>query len=93
MKRSSSSQALQAIPGVGPSIARDLGDLGYTSVSGLEGANPEAMYHELCRLRGHRVDRCLLYVFRCAVYFAGPGPHAPELLKWWNWKERRGSHE
>ena len=82
--------ALQVIPGVGPSIARDLADLGYSSVAGLGGADPEAMYRDLCGLRGHRVDRCVLYVFRCAVYFAGPGPHDPQLLKWWRWKDKEG---
>ncbi len=29
----------------------------------------------------------LLYVFRCAVYYATNKKHDPELLKWWNWKE------
>jgi hypothetical protein len=33
------------------------------------------------------VDRCVLYVFRCAVYFASEAEHDPELLKWWNWKD------
>ncbi|MBP7847311.1 MAG: hypothetical protein KAZ94_04200, partial [Burkholderiales bacterium] len=32
-------------------------------------------------------DRCLLYVFRCAVYFAQTTQPQPELLKWWNWKD------
>ncbi|NMB56563.1 pathogenicity locus, partial [Candidatus Beckwithbacteria bacterium] len=31
-------------------------------------------------------DRCLLYVFRCAVYYA-KGGRDPEKLKWWNWKD------
>jgi hypothetical protein len=30
----------------------------------------------------------VLYVFRCAVYFANNSTHDPELLKWWNWKDR-----
>ena len=93
MRGSAASRGLQAIPGVGPSIARDLGDLGYESVAGLRGADPEAMYRELCRLRGQHVDRCVLYVFRCAVYFAGPGPHDPELLKWWSWKDREDRND
>ena len=33
-------------------------------------------------------DRCLLYVFRCAVYYASAQKHEPEKLKWWNWKEK-----
>jgi hypothetical protein len=30
----------------------------------------------------------VLYVFRCAVYYASHEVHDPELLKWWNWKDR-----
>ena len=42
----------------------------------------------LSALRGRKMDRCVLYVFRCAVYFASESEHDPELLKWWNWKDR-----
>jgi hypothetical protein len=80
---------LQTIPGVGPGIARDLLDLGYTSVSTLRGADPGSMYQRLCELRGCHIDRCVLYVFRCAAYFASSTTHDPELLKWWNWKDRK----
>jgi hypothetical protein len=80
---------LRTIPGVGPSIARDLIDLGYTRVAEIKGADPESMYQRLCELRGMHIDRCVLYVFRCAVYFAGCREPEPELLKWWNWKDRR----
>jgi hypothetical protein len=38
---------------------------------------------------GAHVDRCALYVFRCAVYFASEAKPDPELLKWWNWKDAR----
>jgi len=78
---------LQAIPGVGPSIARDLQDLGYRQVDDIAGSDAEAMYRDLCALRGHHVDRCVLYVFRCATYFADNDAHDAELLKWWNWKD------
>ena len=60
----------------------------YRDVEDLAGAEPEAMYGELCRLRGARIDRCVLYVFRCAVYYANHQSHDPELLKWWHWKDR-----
>jgi hypothetical protein len=33
------------------------------------------------------VDRCVLYVFRAAVHFAGSTGGDPELAKWWNWKD------
>ncbi len=78
---------LRRIPGVGVSIARDLWDLEIHAVAQLDGANAEDLYERLCVLRGARIDRCMLYVMRCAVYFASPGPHDPELLKWWAWKE------
>ena len=81
------SEKLQRIPGVGPSLARDLCDLGVRRVDDLHGADPEHLYRQLCALRGGPVDRCVLYVFRCAVYFAGHGEHDAELLKWWNWKD------
>ncbi len=78
---------VQSIPGVGPSIARDLHRLGIQEVADLRGRNPEVLYGELCRTVGRHVDRCVLYVFRCAVYFASESEHVPELLKWWNWKD------
>lgn len=79
---------LQVIPGVGPSISKDLMDLGYAAVSELKGRNPEEMYERLIHLRKNHVDRCVLYVFRCSVYYASNTTHEPELLKWWNWKDK-----
>lgn len=78
---------LQSVPGVGPSIAAVLRDLGFEAVADLAGGDPEEMYRRLCRLRGAHVDRCVLYVFRCATYYASHDVHDPELLKWWNWKD------
>ena len=89
MKDVSILKQLQVIPGVGPSIAQDLMDLGYSSVYKLKKANPETMYKNLYELRSRHIDRCVLYVFRCAVYFATVKEPVPELLKWWNWKDKR----
>lgn len=80
---------LQKIPGVGKSLAQDLIDLGYRGVEELHGEDPEAMYQSLCSLRCQHIDRCVLYVFRCAVYYASNSVHEPELLKWWSWKDRK----
>jgi hypothetical protein len=88
-KARSSRDPLQLIPGVGPSLSEDLRLLGYHAVEDLKGADPERMYGELNRRTGARQDPCVLYVFRCAVYFASRRRHDPELLKWWNWKDRR----
>jgi hypothetical protein len=78
---------LQTIPGVGPSIARDLYGIGIKSVTSLRHKNPETLYTNLIKKEGRHVDRCVLYVFRCAVYFASHTRHNPELLKWWRWKD------
>lgn len=78
---------LRRIPGVGPSIARDLLGIGIRSVAALRGRDPEALYRKLSAKAGGRVDRCVLYVFRCAVYYASRERHDPEKLKWWNWKD------
>ncbi|MBN2110405.1 MAG: pathogenicity locus, partial [Methanosarcinaceae archaeon] len=49
--------------------------------------DPEELYQQLCDYQGMHVDRCMLYVFRCAVYFVSVDKHDPEKLKWWNWKD------
>ena len=81
-------KALQVIPGIGPSMARDLLDLGYERVADLRGQDPQRMYERLMELRGCHQDRCVLYVFRCAVFFAETPDPDPELLKWWSWKDK-----
>lgn len=80
------SDELQIIPGVGPSISRDLRELGCGSVAELRGQDPQEMFERLCLMRGEEIDRCVLYVFRCAVYFAETDDPDPHLLKWWHWK-------
>ena len=85
--KTASLRELQQIPGVGKSIANDLWELGIRSVVDLKGRNPERLYSKRCEQQGVKIDRCLLYVFRGAVYFASRKKHNPELLKWWNWKD------
>ena len=77
----------QHIPGVGKSISQDLWNLGLRSVQDLKGQDPEELYLKICAYQGTHVDRCMLYVFRCAVYYASNEQHDPELLKWWKWKD------
>ena len=82
---------LMTIPGVGRSIANDLTNIGICSVRDLKGKNPQTLYEQSNRVAGCVQDRCLLYVFRCAVYFAET-PEAKqdsEKLKWWNWKDAK----
>jgi hypothetical protein len=87
MARSLKHKGLQVIPGIGPSMERDLHDLGIQKVEDLKGKSPEKMYEDLMKLRQTYQDRCVLYVFRCAVYYASHTVHDPEKLKWWNWKD------
>ena len=75
------------IPGVGKSIANDLWSMGFRSLQELKNQDPEAMYDRLCELQGMQVDRCMLYVFRCAVYYTSNEQYEPDKLKWWNWKD------
>lgn len=78
---------LMGIPGVGKSIAQDLYNINIRSISDLENKNPEELYRLSNAHTGIVQDRCLLYVFRCAVYFASHKNHEKEKLKWWNWKD------
>lgn len=78
---------LRVIPGVGEKLSIVLWNLGFRSVEELRGQDPEKMYARFCNQQGTLVDRCVLYVFRCAVYYASAPSHDPERLKWWNWKD------
>ncbi|WP_120274110.1 helix-hairpin-helix domain-containing protein [Mangrovibacterium diazotrophicum] len=91
MNKEQSIKELKTIPGVGKSIADDLWNIGILKVADLVGKDPEVLYDLSNRYAGVVQDRCLLYVFRCAVYFAEtPGnEQEPEKLKWWYWKDPR----
>jgi hypothetical protein len=88
-ERSRALRGLQVIPGIGPSLAKDLFSLGITRVAQLKRKNPERLYQQLEKQAGTHVDRCVLYVFRCAVYYAETDKPDAQLLKWWNWKDAR----
>ena len=79
------------IPSIGKSIANDLWNIGITTIDDLIGKDPEILYDQSNQKTGVVQDRCLLYSFRCAVYFAETigEERDPEKLKWWNWKDRK----
>ena len=79
---------MEKIPVVGKSIARDLQNIWIHSITELKGKNPETFYAQSNQFAGITQDRCLLYVFRCAVYFAEQENPEPAKLKWWYWKDR-----
>ncbi len=79
---------LKRIPGVGVNMEQHLQNIGIRCVADLVGKNPEELYHLDCLKKGFQEDRCVLYVFRCAVYFAEHEQHEPEKLRWWYWKDK-----
>jgi hypothetical protein len=90
MTKEQSIKELSTIPGVGKSIASNLWTIGIKNVKDLKGQNPEDLFDESNTYAGVIQDRCLLYVFRCAVYYAETpiAEQEPDKLKWWNWKEK-----
>ena len=87
IKTARAKSELEEIPSVGASIAQDLISMGITRVAQLKGRSPEALFKKLSDMTGGYQDPCVLYTFRCAVYYASNARHDPEKLKWWNWKD------
>ena len=89
MTKEQSIKELMTIPSIGKSIAVDLWNIGIRSVGDLKAKDPEVLFDQSNRFAGQVQDRCLLYSFRCAVYYAETEPYDrdPEKLKWWNWKD------
>ncbi len=81
-------KSLTSIPGVGKSIAEDLYNIDIIFVDDLKDKDPEILYNQSNQYAGKVQDRCLLYVFRCAVYFAQGGRDVQK-LKWWDWKDKK----
>ena len=79
---------LREIPGVGDRIAAVMEALGIREVSDLRGRDPEELYLKECLMKGYQEDRCVLYVWRAAVYYADHETRDPEKLKWWYWKDK-----
>ena len=80
---------LRTLPGVGPATEAGLQALGISSPAQLRGQDPEELYRRDCEITGTLIDRCQLYVYRCAVYFAKTEHPDPEKLRWWYWKDQK----
>lgn len=80
---------LQLIPGIGKACSLDLWNIGIRKVSDLSGKNPDNLYKKLNKVNGATHDICMLYTFRCAVYFASEKIHNKEKLNWWYWKDKK----
>jgi hypothetical protein len=89
-----SKDPLQSLPGVGPASAADFRLLGINTPAELAGRNPQQLYDELCALTGQPQDRCVLYVFRCAIWVVENPDHPDKTLRnWWAWKDREHNEQ
>lgn len=79
---------LLEIPGVGKNTKEDLINIGINWVEDLIGKDPEDLYRDDCLFKKYQEDKCQLYVFRAAVYFAEHQIPDKEKLKWWYWKDK-----
>ena len=79
---------LKTIPGVGKNMAEHLKAIGVTCVEDLAGRDPEELYLRECAMKGFQEDRCALYVWRTAVYYADHETREPGKLNWWYWKDK-----
>lgn len=80
---------LKNIPGIGKNMEQHFFDIGIFTIDDLIGKNPEDLFLKDCLVKGFKDDRCVLYVFRLAVYYANNDVHEPEKLKWWNWRDKK----
>ncbi|MBA3664848.1 MAG: helix-hairpin-helix domain-containing protein [Bacteroidetes bacterium] len=78
----------QTIPGIGKACSLDLWNIGLRSLADLKGQNPAELYDRLNTMTGVKHDICMLYTFRCAVYFVTEKNHRKEKLNWWYWKNQ-----
>lgn len=89
MIKKADARTLSALRSVGPATLGDLRLLGVTDVFDLARRDPQALYDDLCRLRGQKIDICCLDVFNCAVAQA-QNPQLPsEQCDWFWWSRRR----
>lgn len=80
---------LTTIPNVGKRTKESLSNIGITCVEDLIGKNPEELYVLDCNNKGFKVDKCQLYLFKMAVYYAENKENLEEeKLKWWYWKDK-----
>ena len=76
---------LTDLPNIGPSLSGDLKLLGYREPQELAGADPYALYEQLCQRTGQRQDPCVLDVFLSITEFLAGRPPEP----WWHYTEQR----
>ena len=86
-------RSLRDLAGIGPSIERNLHDLGVRSVKSLAACRGDKLYQRLCKSTGIRQDPCVLDTFRCAVAQAQNPDLPAEQRHWWWWSRRRKANQ
>lgn len=61
---------LTVIPGIGKNMAQHLIAAGYPDIVSLKEQSPDEIYERDCLAQGVQVDRCALYCYRLAVFYA-----------------------
>ena len=89
MNKKADARALNALRSVGPATIEDLRLLGVAGISDLAGRDPQALYDELCRIKGQKIDICCLDVFNCAVAQAKNPELSDEQRDWFWWSRNR----
>ncbi len=81
---------LRTIPGVGKVVCHDLYNLKIHSISDLKRMRAERLYDMHNKFRGQIQDRCILYVFRCAIDYAEKSTEERKNFKknWWDYKDK-----
>ena len=79
---------LLTIPNIGEKTKQSLQKIGIRYMEDLKGKDPEDLYAKDCIIKGFQEDRCQLYLFRMAVYYAEHTVWEEEKLKWWYWKDK-----
>ena len=80
---------LRDLSGIGPSIERNLTELGILNVQQLADSEGDELYQKLCELTRTRQDPCVLDTFRCAVAQARDPQLPTEQKNWWWWSRKR----
>jgi hypothetical protein len=84
--RISMMRELERLPGVGPIVAQELWNLGIRTIGELRKRDPEELYLLYQAGKSGLGHTTMLYMFRCAVFYASHVDHNPDLLKWRNGK-------
>jgi len=78
---------LLTIPNIGEKTKDSLVNIGITCVEDLRGKKAEDLYLKDCIQKKVKVDKCQLYLFRMAIYYAEHRTWEEDKLKWWYWKD------